>query len=110
GISEEPPREDLTLLVMQWGQFLDHDLTHTPEYASDDDGDSTNPMECCEFGRMHDSTVEDNCRPINVSTLDDNCRPIDVSNDPIFRGAGRCCMHFVRSLVASKGCLTGSLG
>ncbi|CAL4234850.1 unnamed protein product, partial [Meganyctiphanes norvegica] len=54
-------------------------------------------MGCCEGG-------------IPDSQEDDNCRPIDVSNDPIFLKARRRCLRFVRSLVASKGCSTGSLG
>ncbi|KAK7074890.1 hypothetical protein SK128_026306 [Halocaridina rubra] len=118
-----PPRSgNITLMVTQWGQFLDHDITFTAETqikrpktprastltrlltdpqfeditcpATPGDGDTV-PIECCPRGKPVDD-------PLSV-----DCRPIDVSQDPLYQAEGRLCMRFVRSLIASKGCLLG---
>ncbi|GFO02050.1 chorion peroxidase [Plakobranchus ocellatus] len=63
-------RADVTLMVMQWGQFLDHDVDLTP-HAS---------LECCEEPDIN----RPECFNINI--------PPD---DEFFRG--RRCMPFIRS-------------
>jgi len=66
-----------TLLVMQMGQFIDHDITHTPNYEED----------CCRpDGKFPSRFSSEKCFPVRIST-----------NDPFWRGA-RTCMEFSRSL------------
>ena len=62
-----------TVLVMQMGQFIDHDITHAPQFAS---------MDCC--GK--DRTQRDKCFPLNIPR-----------NDPKWKDKGEC-MSFTRSL------------
>ncbi|KAK3862239.1 hypothetical protein Pcinc_031880 [Petrolisthes cinctipes] len=93
---QRPPLTTISLLVMQWGQFLDHDLVHTPEAAEVDETGETRPLVCCDDGL-----------PTNNQDPAGYCRPIDVTADPLFTTNGRTCMRFVRSLLASMGCLLG---
>ncbi|ROT70001.1 hypothetical protein C7M84_011747 [Penaeus vannamei] len=96
---QRPQRGLITLMVMQWGQFTDHDIVHTPEAAlveSGKDGEETKPVECCESGRD---------LPFGDGVSD--CQPIDVSEDPLHRSFNRACMKFVRSLIANQGCVLG---
>jgi len=66
-----------TLLVMQMGQFIDHDITHTPNYEED----------CCRSdGKFPSRFSSEKCFPVRIST-----------SDPFWRGA-RTCMEFSRSL------------
>ena len=68
-----------TLLVMQMGQFIDHDLTHTPNYSDEE--------ECCRSdGKFPGSFSSEKCFPIRISR-----------NDPFWRGV-KTCMEFARSL------------
>ncbi|XP_064114105.1 chorion peroxidase-like [Macrobrachium nipponense] len=112
------PYPNANLLTMQFGQFLDHDITFTPEtqiLAPQPPPQSslagfllnrqepvcpalprdTVPLNCCGDGRQ--------LPPVDLP----DCRPIDVSADPIFQADGKVCMRFVRSLIASKGCTLG---
>ena len=80
--------KSLTLMAMQWGQFLDHDLTSTATSRSED-GSS---IKCCgpEF-------------TADPSLLHPACFPIPVpANDPFYAREERTCMSFVRSASAPR--------
>ena len=68
-----------TVFVMQMGQFIDHDITHTPNHAK----------KCCNKDGSFPDTFDSN-----------KCFPIEVpSDDPFWKGSKRC-MDFARSLSA----------
>ena len=84
----DAPSELETHNVMQWGQFVDHDLTHTPLFRLND-GNSSG-IQCC---------TEDGSAPVSRLVLHPECFPIDIPiNDPFFRRHNQRCMNFVRSL------------
>jgi peroxidase len=84
----DPSSRTLTLMAMQWGQFLDHDLTSTATSRSED-GRS---LKCC--GPEFDA---------DPSLLHPACFPIPVpSDDPFYTKESRTCMSFVRSAAAPR--------
>ena len=88
----DAPSELDTHNVMQWGQFVDHDLAHTPMFRL------TNPnatgIQCCQ---------PDGAAPISKLVLHPECFPIEIpSNDPFFSKHGQRCMNFVRSMPAPQ--------
>ncbi|XP_005099074.2 chorion peroxidase [Aplysia californica] len=77
-----PKELGLTNMIMQWGQFIDHDVTAFPVAT---ELDST--IKCC----GSNSSIPQLCK-------DENCFPILLpANDGDFRGT---CMEFVRSVAA----------
>ena len=71
-----------TYITMTFGQFVDHDITHSPIMKRDDNRD----IDCCRSGGTTDE--------------DKFCAPIDIpASDPFFRGRSRC-MNLVRSVPA----------
>nr|XP_045598236.1 peroxidase-like [Procambarus clarkii] len=87
---QDRPSPDLTLSVMQWGQFIDHDLTHTPINRLG----NMSGIQCCSTnGRgLVDATFR---HPA--------CFPIEIpADDPFFGPSGRRCMNFVRSMFAPR--------
>ena len=74
--------------VMQWGQFVDHDLTHTPLFRLSDTNSSG--VKCC---------AEDGSAAEDALVRHPACFPIDIpSNDPFFKKHDQRCMNFVRSM------------
>ncbi|XP_014275345.1 peroxidase [Halyomorpha halys] len=84
----EFPSNNYTMMVMQWGQFLDHDLTHTPISR----GASGSGISCCREGQV-----------ISPELRHPDCFPIDLPrNDRVFAPFGERCMEFARSLPAPR--------
>lgn len=81
-----------TLMVMQWGQFLDHDLTLTASTrAATGQG-----LACCD-DRTQQPVSHHACFPV-----------IMPDDDPFYSRFNQRCMHFVRSApVATNGCSLG---
>ncbi|XP_071086488.1 myeloperoxidase-like [Haliotis cracherodii] len=75
---------DNTLLVMQWGQFIDHDLTGTPVHSDD------LATKCCEG-------LEPGVQHPDVET-GGPCFPIRIPNND--RHFNKSCMEFIRSAAA----------
>jgi len=75
-----PPQDrHHTLMVMQLGQFLDHDITFTPEVEIED---------CC-------SVSSSECFPINITQPDPHFRHTDCL--PFARSAPKCSASEVRN-------------
>jgi peroxidase len=88
----DAPSELDTHNVMQWGQFVDHDITHTPLFRLSNPDSSG--IQCC---------MSDGSGPISKLVLHPECFPIEIpDNDPFFQQHGQRCMHFVRSLPAPQ--------
>ena len=77
---EQTPTDNLrTIYVMQFGQFINHDLDHVPNHQEDD---------CCKgLQTFPDSFDEQSCFPIKIP-----------ENDAYFNSIGRTCMDFHRAI------------
>lgn len=85
-IDVDQPDLRFTLSVMQWGQFMDHDLSLSPfpdiEVPGREEG-----MQCC---------TEDH-RLLPPGDLHPQCFPIEIpSDDGFFGPRGHTCMNFIR--------------
>lgn len=72
-----------THMKMSFGQFVNHDITHTPVHGSySQTSDSSGPLDCCK------------------NRNNKQCFPIDIpqtSNDYQYRNYKNTCLNFVRS-------------
>lgn len=88
------PSDILSYLFMQWGQFIDHDITGAATTRSS----TGEGIRCC--GPEFDA---------NPELIHPACMPIKVAKeDPFYGKFGRDCISFVRSAAAPRqGCALG---
>ncbi|CAL4168788.1 unnamed protein product, partial [Meganyctiphanes norvegica] len=89
-IDKDQSDQSYTLSVMQWGQFIDHDLSFTPlsEIA---EGAGHEGIQCCTPDNKF--LPPDDQHPL--------CMPIEIPRDDgFFSPIGHTCMNFVRSNLA----------
>ncbi|XP_045476364.1 chorion peroxidase-like isoform X2 [Harmonia axyridis] len=80
----------VTLMFMQWGQFIDHDIVSTVKTRS---FNGSIPRCCDRSGR----------RPLPPEILHPSCLPIEVSSDDWLLGRfGIQCLEFTRSAPATR--------
>jgi len=85
----DAPNEIDTLSVMQWGQFVDHDITISPVPRLSPHGEG---IQCC---------LEDGSAPVSKLLTHPSCFPIEIpENDPFYMKFEQKCMNFVRSMPA----------
>jgi len=84
--TSESHYDNYTLMLMQWWQFLDHDLTYTP--VETHAGDGSHFACCTEDGKnLEGSNLNPSCAPINVEPSDTFYPQYSVE-----------CLNFVRSV------------
>ncbi|XP_050296413.1 peroxidase-like isoform X2 [Anthonomus grandis grandis] len=87
--TDNKPSKKATLALLQWSQFLEHDLCRSATAVAIH---TDSPIECC-------SQEGDNLSPRFMHPL---CSPIYVYDDKKYAQEGVSCLSFVRSLPATR--------
>jgi len=82
-------QKETTALLMQFGQFVDHDITHVPVFQLA----NATGISCCTQNGKH---LPKQMRHPHCFTLD------ILPNDPFYSQYGVECINFVRSMVAPR--------
>lgn len=93
---EDTKQPGVTMLLMQFGQFIDHDLTHGPTLKLPKTRNGKN--KCCD--PMKSDKDKFWVFPKDkFMQEDDTCYPIKIpKNDPTWSRKGRSCMEFTRTM------------
>ena len=86
---ENHPSIGMTHMSMQWGQFIDHDMTHIPVWRAANQSN----IDCCtpNGGILPPEARHPHCFPIDI-----------LPQDPFYGPRGVRCLNFVRSMIAPR--------